>query len=322
MWNSSSQYSALASRKLRTSGRPKSNTYVPQSGCSPRRGSGCSYSGVPSKRRQRPVVAAGSARAPSPGSRRCPGGAARPRGAAGRPGCRDARSARSRRHLVAPGAAVRVLGQRQQLHVREAEPGHVIGEPLGRLPVAEAGAATTPGAPRTRSSAVRPVPPLAVDPHVAATGADHRRRRRAAAWCATPSGRPCPATRRPRPGCGTCSGPPPHTGRHGLPHRDQRVARQLRRAPLAAHPHRTRTGRPQGEAHAVVARRARPEHLPQPLVPPLGDQVAVQVGERGRDDRGHDDPPTSPRTARNGTGSQSGRFAASYRTSYSALSSW
>ena len=50
MWNSSIQYSALATRKLRTSLRPKLNTSVPQSGCAPRRGSACSYSAVPSKR--------------------------------------------------------------------------------------------------------------------------------------------------------------------------------------------------------------------------------------------------------------------------------
>ena len=48
MWYCSSQYSAFATRKLRTSRRPKSNTNVPQSGCSPRRGSACSYSEVPS----------------------------------------------------------------------------------------------------------------------------------------------------------------------------------------------------------------------------------------------------------------------------------
>ena len=47
-WNCSSQYTALATRKLRTSFRPKLKTSVPQSGCSPRRGSACSYSGVPS----------------------------------------------------------------------------------------------------------------------------------------------------------------------------------------------------------------------------------------------------------------------------------
>ncbi|SKV11856.1 Uncharacterised protein [Mycobacteroides abscessus subsp. abscessus] len=50
MWNWSSQNNALATRKLRTSGRPKSKTYVPQSSCSARCGSACSYSGVPSKR--------------------------------------------------------------------------------------------------------------------------------------------------------------------------------------------------------------------------------------------------------------------------------
>jgi len=50
MWNSCSQYSALATRKLRTSRRPKLKIIVPQSGCSPRSGSGSSYSAVPSKR--------------------------------------------------------------------------------------------------------------------------------------------------------------------------------------------------------------------------------------------------------------------------------
>src|SRR4030065_252610 len=70
MWNSSSQYSALATRKLRTSLRPKSKTSVPHSWCSPRRGSACSYSGSPGKRAraetalgrgQRPQLGSGSA---------------------------------------------------------------------------------------------------------------------------------------------------------------------------------------------------------------------------------------------------------------------
>ena len=39
---------ALATRKLRTSERPKLNTSVPQSGCDPSRGSECSYRWVPS----------------------------------------------------------------------------------------------------------------------------------------------------------------------------------------------------------------------------------------------------------------------------------
>lgn len=50
MWNSWHQYTALATRKLRTSVRPKSNSSVPQSGCSARDGSACSYSGLPSNR--------------------------------------------------------------------------------------------------------------------------------------------------------------------------------------------------------------------------------------------------------------------------------
>ncbi|CAM5599782.1 hypothetical protein SGRIM119S_08550 [Streptomyces griseorubiginosus] len=50
MWNSSHQYTALATRKLRTSTRPKSNSYVPQSGCSARRQSPGSYRGSHSNR--------------------------------------------------------------------------------------------------------------------------------------------------------------------------------------------------------------------------------------------------------------------------------
>ena len=50
MWNSSIQYKAFARRKLRTSWRSKLNTSVPQSGCSPCRGSACSYNAVPSNR--------------------------------------------------------------------------------------------------------------------------------------------------------------------------------------------------------------------------------------------------------------------------------
>ena len=48
MWNSVSQYKALATRKFLTSFRPKLKISVPQSGCSPKRGSACSYKAVPS----------------------------------------------------------------------------------------------------------------------------------------------------------------------------------------------------------------------------------------------------------------------------------
>src|SRR5204862_156236 len=50
VWYSCSQYRALASRKLRTSRRPKLKISVPQSGCEPRRGSACSKRALPSKR--------------------------------------------------------------------------------------------------------------------------------------------------------------------------------------------------------------------------------------------------------------------------------
>ncbi len=50
MWYCSIQNRALATRKFRTSLRPKLNISVPQSGCSPCFGSPCSYSAVPSNR--------------------------------------------------------------------------------------------------------------------------------------------------------------------------------------------------------------------------------------------------------------------------------
>src|SRR5215207_8179395 len=123
-WNSWHQNSALATRKLRTSRRPKSKTYVPQSGCSPRRGSACSYNGVPSNRGEvvlrevpwHPVdddavpglvqgvhEVAEVVRRAEPGGRRI-----------------------ERGDLVAPRAAERVLGNGQQLDVREAGLGQVV----------------------------------------------------------------------------------------------------------------------------------------------------------------------------------------------------
>ena len=137
MWNSSNQYRALATRKLRTSVRPKLKTRVPQSGCSPWRGSACSYSAVPSKRAsahssfgkcaghpvdddahaalvervdERPEVVGGAVA----GGRRVVAG-----------------------DLVAPRAAEGVLGHGHELDVGEAQRADVVGEGLGSLGVGE-----------------------------------------------------------------------------------------------------------------------------------------------------------------------------------------
>src|SRR4028118_2085283 len=182
-WNSRAQNSALATRKLRTSVRPKLNTSVPQSGRSPPRGVGCSGRGAPAERaRARGPRPPGAAPGGPPGApvRRLaaagvgvlvqggpveaaegplvlgevrrhpvdddadPGlvrpvdevaevvGAAEPRGRGEVAG-----------DLVAPGAAERVLGHRQELQVGEARGDGVVDELAGQLP---AGQTLPPGA--------------------------------------------------------------------------------------------------------------------------------------------------------------------------------
>ena len=164
MWNCSIQYRALATRKLRTSLRPKLNTRVPQSGCSPWRGSACSYRAVPSKRARANSSRgkwAGTQSTITPMPRWCRA-STRARKSSGRAeaGGRGVVA----RHLVAPRPAEGVLGDRHHLDVGEAQLGHVVGQLLGQLPVGQRAAgrrrrrrcgATSPGGPRRPPSAAR-----------------------------------------------------------------------------------------------------------------------------------------------------------------------
>ena len=138
MWYCSSQYSALATRKLRTSRRPKSKTKVPQSGCSPRRGSACSYSDGAVEPAQRPFVLGEVRRHPVQDD--ADAGLVQPvdqvpqvvRDA--EPGVRGV----VRGHLVAPGRRERVAGQRQELDVGEPGLGQLGDQLVGHLPVVQA----------------------------------------------------------------------------------------------------------------------------------------------------------------------------------------
>ena len=76
----------------------------------------------------------------------------------------------------------------------------------------------------------------------------------------------------------------PHAGGAQRPHR---VGAGLPVVEVAGHPHAAGVGRPHGERHAVdpaargvVAPHVRAEHLPEPLVPALADQVLVELAER------------------------------------------
>ena len=298
MWNSSSQYSALATRKLRTSRRPKSKTNVPQSGCSPRRGSPCSYSGGAVEAAERELVL---------------------REVRGHPVDDDAdaglvqrvdevaevvRVAEARRRrvvgrdLVAPRAAERVLGDRQELDVREAGLAHVLDEFVGQLAVGQ------PVPPRADVHLVdrhrRLVPmrarppgePVVVAPLVA------RRCARPTPWPAgprsrTPSGRPCPATGRRRRGSGTCTARRRRRRGRTAPRRRTEPSERIGSASpgpvveVAGDPDPARVRRPHGErragdgaARGVVAAHVRAEHLPEVLVPALADQVQVDLAER------------------------------------------
>ena len=137
VWYSRSQYRALASRKLRTSRRPKLKISVPQSGCEPRRGSACSNSARAVEARERPLVArevrghpvedhadAGLVQAVDEGAE-----------LVGRAEARRGREVRG--HLVAPRAAERVGHDRHQLDVGEAHVGDVGGQLVGQLQVGQ-----------------------------------------------------------------------------------------------------------------------------------------------------------------------------------------
>ena len=124
-------------------------------------------------------------------------------------------------HLVAPRAGERMLHHRQQLDVREAEVGDVVGELVGELAVASAGgspragcAATSRGAPR-RSRAGRAAGRrrrgARATPRRARRASPPRRPTRspAAPRCGRRAGRSSGAGGRPASGSRTCTSPPP-----------------------------------------------------------------------------------------------------------------
>ena len=128
-WNSSSQYRALATRKLRTCGRPKSNSSVPQSGCSARAWIGVLVERL--DRRSGPARHRRAGSAPGTQSTITPRPASwsvsieEPQvvgvAAAGVGGVVAG-------DLVAPRPAERMAGHRHQLDVGEPEARHMLGE--------------------------------------------------------------------------------------------------------------------------------------------------------------------------------------------------
>ncbi len=125
---------AEANRKLRTSLRPKLNTNVPHSGCSPRRGSSCSYSAVPSKRARAQSSRGKWAGTQSINHADTVLGASGRRRPSGRRGRRAGGSgAKYAGHLVAPGAGERMRHHGQQLDVGEAHVGGVGRQLVGEL---------------------------------------------------------------------------------------------------------------------------------------------------------------------------------------------
>ena len=102
--------------------------------------------------------------------------------------------------LVAPGAAERVLGHRQELDVGEAEVADVAGQLVGEIPVATGPAATTRGGPRRRSSdccarrSPRGERSQSSSPQVVGGLGDDARGRRRDLGARRPSGRPSAAS--------------------------------------------------------------------------------------------------------------------------------
>ena len=136
--------------------------------------------------------------------------------------------------------------------------------------------------------------PLLVAPLV------RRTRRRPTPWpagprCGRPSGRPSPASGRPGRGRGTCSGcrrrcrartaptrPVLPSTRIGCAQPDQPSKSPVTRTPCAVGAHTAKLVPVTGPGGRVVAAHVRAEHVPQPLVAALADQVQVDLAERGQ----------------------------------------
>ena len=220
-------------------------------------------------------------------------------------------------HLVAPRRAVGMLHHREELDVREPEPGHVLGELVGE---------------------VAPVEPLAPGAGVELVDRERRRQRVGRLAPLHPGGvRPCvtrPVDERGR--ARRHLGPErervgleprhvveaanrelvrvPLAGVRDEPGPDAR--RALRReqvgvlapvVPVADHRHSARARRPDREAHTLVAvERMSAQLLPEPLVPALPDEVQVELAGDG-----HRAVSSMRRRPTTGIEAQSGRFRAS-----------
>ncbi len=196
--------------------------------------------------------------------------------------------------LVAPGAAERVLGHRQELHVREAHVTHVLHE-LGRqLLVRQSGTPRAEvhlvGAHRRlhRVALGPPAHPLVVLPGVLGPVDDRGRGGRAlgAAGHRVGLGPPDGVRAQDRELVVLTHPDPrdeqlPHPGPAERPHRVPGAVPVVEAA-LHAHPERVR--RPDGEGRAVlvvVPHDPGAEHLPQALVAALADQVQVDLAQGG-----------------------------------------
>ncbi len=198
-----------------------------------------------------------------------------------------------RSDLIAPGAAKRMLGHRQELHMREAHLGHVVGQLAGELGVGQA------RPPRTQVHLVdahragqqvqfRPGrQPRRVGPLI--DRARHHRRGGRRLLC--PVGH--------RVGLGLpgpvrsadvvlVAGAGSDARHEQLPdarpaERPHRVRPAVPVVEVADHPDAACVGRPDGErGTAELGPDHRAEHLPELLVPALRDQVQIDLAERGQ----------------------------------------
>ena len=204
------------------------------------------------------------------------------------------------RDLVAPRAAERVLGDRQELDVREAGLGDVVDQLPGELAVGQ------PHAPRAEVHLVdrhrRLVPlgtraagqPVVVGPLVVRRVHD----RRGLAGGASVANAIGSALSRHSPSAPRMlelvARPVADVGDEQLPHAagPERAHRQPATGPVvevAGDPDAARVGRPHRErgagdraARGVVGAHVRAEHVPEVLVPALADQVQVDLAERGQ----------------------------------------
>ena len=196
------------------------------------------------------------------------------------------------RHLVAPGRGVGVLGHRHELHVGEAEVGEVVGQLVGQLPV---GQAVAPGAEVDLVDRHRlgdRVAPLAVGhPGVVAPGVaggvdDAGRLGRVLGREGDRVGLEGEGPRR-GDQLVLVPGPAGDPGHEQLPdprgaERPHRVQPAVPGVEVADHPDRAGVGSPDGEGgpgHAVDRHLVGAELLPQPLVAALAQQVLVELAD-------------------------------------------